>query len=201
MSKNAPDVPVPVTEVGQEDVVARLKLLSDLYDEVRKIAGVLLSLNRGALTLQPTALANEAIAKILESLPLWQPTNSDNCLSLIAVVMRNLLIDHHRIRQTMKRGGGLKRLVFHNDLVASDGLPEVETLDIHQALLRLNEEDARASAVTALRMLGHTTEEIADELNISVSTAESDWRFARAWLRRELASYVINDEPYGDALP
>lgn len=194
MMKQTHELPVLVTQARQVDVAARLKLLAELYDEVRRIAGVLLNLNKGIQTLQPTALANEAIAKILEAMPLWQPTDDKNCLSLIAVVMHNLLIDRHRYRQAKKNGGGFRKSVFHDDLVATDNLPLIETLDIHQALLRLQELDCRASAVTALRMLGHTSEEIAEELGISVSTTESDWRFARAWLRRELSSYIIDEE-------
>lgn len=182
-----------LTQARQADGVARLKLLSDLYDEIRRIAGVLLASSPGSKTLQPTALANEAVVKLLEALPHWQSTGQEDFLSLISVIMHNVLVDRYRRRKAAKRGGGFSQVELHDGLAASSDESYASALDIHHALVQLRIVDPRASAVTSFKLLGHTTIEIAEELAISVATTESDWRFARAWLRRELRGYWIPD--------
>ena len=61
-------------------------------------------------------------------------------------------------------------------------------MTLEAALARLETEDARSAQVVALRFFaGMSTPEVAEHLNVSVRTVESDWTFARAWLKRELA--------------
>ena len=90
----------------------------------------------------------------------------------------------------------LNRLIGHLDaglIVALDkprkGL-ERQNLDImavHEALGELARQSPRQSQVVTLRFFGRfTVENIAGMLDVSVSTVESDWRMARAWLFREL---------------
>jgi RNA polymerase sigma factor (sigma-70 family) len=63
----------------------------------------------------------------------------------------------------------------------------VDYLDLHEALDRLAALSGRQSEVVSLRFFGgFTVPEIADLLDVSVSTVESDFRIARAWLRHQL---------------
>jgi RNA polymerase sigma factor (sigma-70 family) len=63
-----------------------------------------------------------------------------------------------------------------------------EMLAIDEALQKLEQLDKRKSQVAVLRFFaGLTVEEAADALTISVETVTRDWRFARAWLRKELS--------------
>ena len=63
------------------------------------------------------------------------------------------------------------------------------TLDLDEALQRLAALDERQSRIVELRFFGGmSVEEVAHVLGLSKATVESDWRMARAWLRRELTS-------------
>jgi len=60
-------------------------------------------------------------------------------------------------------------------------------LAVDEALDRLAKVDTRAAEIVKLCFfVGLTQEEAARELGISVSTAERNWTFARAWLLREV---------------
>ena len=60
-----------------------------------------------------------------------------------------------------------------------------------RALDRLETVDAELARIVALRAFGGLTiEEAAHVLSVSPSTAERDWRTAKAWLKRELGSDV-----------
>ena len=75
-------------------------------------------------------------------------------------------------------------------------LPDDELLALDEALDRLASIDARAAEVVKLCFfIGLTQEQAAKELGVSVSTAERHWRFARAWLFREMASSRKMDAP------
>jgi DNA-directed RNA polymerase specialized sigma24 family protein len=64
-------------------------------------------------------------------------------------------------------------------------------LALDRALDRLETVDAELAKIVALRAFGGLTiEEAAHVLSVSPSTAERDWRTAKAWLKRELGSDV-----------
>jgi DNA-directed RNA polymerase specialized sigma24 family protein len=61
-------------------------------------------------------------------------------------------------------------------------------LAIDAAITRLEALDARKAAVVEAKVFGGLThQEIADSMGISLTTVESDWRMAKAWLAKELA--------------
>jgi DNA-directed RNA polymerase specialized sigma24 family protein len=60
-------------------------------------------------------------------------------------------------------------------------------LDIDAALARLERIDPRKARVATLRLFADdTVEETASALGVSAVTVMRDWRFAKAWLHREL---------------
>ena len=60
-------------------------------------------------------------------------------------------------------------------------------LQIDEALTRLERHDLRKAQVAMLRLFsGASVAETADALGVSEVTVMRDWRFARAWLHREL---------------
>jgi RNA polymerase sigma factor (sigma-70 family) len=66
-------------------------------------------------------------------------------------------------------------------------MPEDELLAVDEALDRLATVDTRAAQIVKLCFfVGLTQAEAAQELGVSVSTAERLWAFARAWLLRAL---------------
>ena len=63
----------------------------------------------------------------------------------------------------------------------------VDLVDLDAALAELAVADARGARVVELRFFGGLEmEAVADALDISLSTAEREWRAARAWLGHRL---------------
>ena len=101
--------------------------------------------------------------------------------------MRRILVDNARRKRSLKHGAGLEqRDVDPDDLpVTAPGDP-LEILAIHEALERLAEKSPRKAELVKLRyFLGCTMAETAQVLGIAVATAEEDWTYAKAWLRRQ----------------
>jgi RNA polymerase sigma factor (TIGR02999 family) len=100
--------------------------------------------------------------------------------------MRRILVDQARHKTARKRGGERERQDLDPDEVpvTPPGDP-LEVLAIHDALDRLAAESPRKAQVVKLRyFLGCTMSETAEALGIALKTAEEDWTYARAWLRR-----------------
>jgi RNA polymerase sigma factor (TIGR02999 family) len=101
--------------------------------------------------------------------------------------MRHILIDYERRRSTLKAGGDFERQPMRSSILAVQTSKSLSPLELLEVLERLAEKVPRASEVVTLHVLeGLTQKEVAKRLDISLATVESDWRFARAWLRREL---------------
>jgi RNA polymerase sigma factor (TIGR02999 family) len=101
--------------------------------------------------------------------------------------MHEILIDHARSRQSVKRGGGFEHLSLEEDLIVSperDG----DLVALDDALQRLAAIDERKARVVEMRFFGGlSVEESAEALNISEVTVRRDWQFAKTWLLRELS--------------
>ena len=66
-----------------------------------------------------------------------------------------------------------------------------EMLALDEALARLEELDPRRAEVVMLKYFaGLNHEQIAGALSVSLPTVERDWRFARAWLGREVKVWL-----------
>ena len=110
-----------------------------------------------------------------------------------ARLMRRVLVDLARSRDTDKRGGGVARVTF--DEVAIGGVaPDADVIRLDDALKALAALDDRKSRVVELRFFGGlTADETAVALQVSSKTVLRDWEFARAWLQRELTREAGRD--------
>jgi RNA polymerase sigma factor (TIGR02999 family) len=96
--------------------------------------------------------------------------------------MRQVLVDHARQRGAAKRGGGWQRVPL-DDVLDTFESEHADVLALHEALNQLTRLHERQSRVIELRFFGgHTIEQIADQLQVSVGTVELDLRKARAFL-------------------
>jgi RNA polymerase sigma factor (TIGR02999 family) len=165
------------------------ELFPVIYGELRRVAGRYLKRERQNHTLQPTALVHEAWLKLQnERNPHW--VGRTHGLALGAQAMRRLLVDHGRHQKREKRGAGVQPLALDDIIKANTtgGVPIEDLLTLEDALTRLEVIDARAAQVVSLRFFsGMTSQEVAEYLQVSVRTVESDWTHARAWLKRELS--------------
>jgi RNA polymerase sigma factor (TIGR02999 family) len=161
------------------------ELMPLVYGELRRLAGAYFGRHPYQVSLQPTALVHEVYLRLAEQPDLSSP-NRVQFFALAATVMRRILVDHVRERRAAKRGGGAQML----SLGHAEGVglrPEVELLAFDEALTALARIKAQYGQVVELRVFGGLTiEETAAALGVSHATVERDWRFARAWLSREL---------------
>jgi RNA polymerase sigma-70 factor (ECF subfamily) len=162
------------------DESARDRMLPLVYDELRRLAASYLRRERPGHTLQPTALVHEAYVRLIDQRQVdW--SNRAQFIGLAAVMMRRILVNHARDRMAAKRGAGAEHVPL--TVVGELGSPEVDLLDLHEALDRLAQLDERKSQIVDLRFFGGLTmDEIAETLHVSRATVEREWKFARAWL-------------------
>jgi RNA polymerase sigma-70 factor (ECF subfamily) len=177
----------PSARAVDEPVLDGRALAAIVYDELRGLAAGYMRGQRRDHTLQPTALVNEAFLKIVKSNPA-AATSRSHFLAVAATAMRQVLVNHAEARGARKRGGGRRRVELLDGVGAPDrAVSLLDVLAIDESLRRLEALDRRKASVVEMKLFGNlTTEEAAEVLGVSVSTVESDWRMARAWLSREL---------------
>ena len=106
--------------------------------------------------------------------------------TVAAKAMRHVLVDHARSRGRQKRGSGRSAGTLID--APDEGGGDAEVLDVHEALAALAAWDARKAQIVELRYFGGLDlPEVAETLGLSLSTAEREWRAARAWLAVRLA--------------
>ena len=137
-------------------------------------------------TLQPTALVNEVYLKLAKT-PVASGIPRAEFLAIASHAMRQVLVDHARGRQTLKRGGGWDRISINTNLGGTEDSDDLDLIALDEALRKLTAQDERTGRVVELRYFGGLTiAETAETLGVSHGTVEADWAFARAWLRRKL---------------
>lgn len=182
----------------QGDATAFHELIPLIYNDLHRIAQGMMRRERSDHTLQATALLNEVYLRLLNQRKVcWG--DRVHFFTFAARLMRNILIDHARRRMAQKHGGSDRiDLPLAPDL-AWIGTKDEQILDLHRALDRLESTDPRKAKLVELRFfLSFTTEEAAEAMDISLSTAERDIQFSRGWLYRELRG-ALHDEPSGTA--
>jgi RNA polymerase sigma-70 factor (ECF subfamily) len=162
------------------------ELLPLVYDRLRALAADLMLRERVDHTLQPTALVHEAYLKLVDQTQAcWQ--DRAHFFSVAAQALRRILVDHARGHARVKRGSGHTILQLDDGMVAAYE-ETVDLLSLDDALTRLTEQDKQRARVVELRFFGGLTiDEAAAVLDVSSRTVERQWRYARAWLYRELA--------------
>jgi RNA polymerase sigma factor (TIGR02999 family) len=171
---------------AQGDQAALEQLTPRVYDELRRIAGHFIQNERPGRTLQATALVHEAYLRLIDVTNVdWQ--HRAHFFAISATMMRHILLDQARRRQSDKRGGKLPRV----DL---EDIPDVsfvrarELIALDDALDALADVDPRRARVIELRFFGGlSVDETAEVLKLSPDTIMRDWRLARPWLLAEMS--------------
>lgn len=170
------------------DREAEQRVAEALYPALKAIALRNLRPLAHRLSLRATDLAHEAYLRLLDQRTDWQ--GRAHFLGIAARVTRRVLIELIRERQTEKRGAGVEfvRLEFAPDPgadAADDG--GIDWIELEQALQQLERRDPVAGRIVELRYFGGlNNDEVADALDIGVATVVRRWKFARAWLHRQL---------------
>jgi len=182
------DVTRILSRIEQGDQKAADQLLPLVYEELRNLAAAKLANERPGQTLQATALVHEAYLRIVGVDKAQHWDSRGHFFAAAATAMRRILVEVARSKQRLKRGGGGKRVPL-DGIDLPHGMHPEEILDLNEAISKLELESAEQAKVVQLRFfVGMTHEEVAEVLGISEVTARRHWRYARAWLRRQLQS-------------
>jgi RNA polymerase sigma-70 factor, ECF subfamily len=185
MQTKSHDVTRLLAEAGHGDRVAWEQLAPRVYEELHQLAESALRRERAGHTLQPTALVHEAFIKLAgQDHASWE--NRRHFYGAAAVVMRRVLVNHALARKAAKRGGGQSPCELDSTLVAFEDR-STDLLALDEALKRLAEMDPQQGRIVELRFFGGLSfPEVAELLEVSLSTVERSWRVARAWLLMEI---------------
>jgi len=175
-----------LSSLHRGDGAAAGELLPLVYDELRKLAARRLGHEAPAQTLQPTALVHEAYLRLVDvdQLPQWN--GRGHFFAAAAEAMRRILIENARRKRSLKAGGDWQRVDLAH-VEAAMTRANLDLLALNEALDKLRLKDERQADLVNLRFFaGFTNDEAAAALGISPSTADSDWAYARCWLRLEM---------------
>lgn len=156
------------------------------YEALHQLAANFLKHERRNHTLQPTALVHEAFLKMDKRNDGLSWESKTHFQAVAAIAMRQILVDHARGKATQKRGGQWQRISMSTGILGDQ--ENVDFLELDLALRDLAAIDERKAKVVELRFFGGlTSAETAIQLGIARKTADADWYFARAWLRKQLS--------------
>lgn len=167
---------------------ASSELLPLVYADLRKLAAARMARLAPGQTMQATELVHEAYLRLVGSSdPGWQ--GRAHFFSAAARAMRNILADHLERRDSLKRGGHLRRVGEDTAAEFSCEGPNDDVLALEEALQEFGRDYPRRAEMVTLSFFGGlSTAEIAEVVQLSLRTVEREWRFANAWLNRRLAS-------------
>jgi RNA polymerase sigma factor (TIGR02999 family) len=172
---------------GNGDNGALDRLMPLVYNELRRKARAEMAKEGPGHSLQATELVHEAYQRLVDAREVsWQ--DRAHFFAIAAKKMREILVDHARARLRQKRGGDLQWTSLDEGMALSVNSPE-GLLAVNEALDHLFAETPRKGQVVELLFFGGLTiKEAAEVVGVSAETVKLDWRFAKAWLHRQLSS-------------
>jgi len=181
------DVTHILAQIESGDSLATERLLPLVYDELRKLAAFRMQRESPEHTLQATALVHEAYLRIVDSSHAQSWNSRGHFFGAAAEAMRRIMVERARAKQSLKAGGQRTR----RELPEIETPPERDAIDLialDDALQKLAMKDARKAELVKLRFFaGLTIEDAAQILGISTTTADTDWAYARCWLKLEMS--------------
>jgi RNA polymerase sigma factor (TIGR02999 family) len=161
------------------------RLMSVVYDDLRRLARRQLRREGRAATLRPTELVHESYVRLLGQAGTAE--NRAHFLALAATMMRRVLVDRARRRHALRRGG-VTCLVPLDEIDQATSPRSIDVIALDAALEELAAFDSRQAQVVELHFFGGLPfEEVATVLETSPSTVFREWRVARLWLMKRLA--------------
>ena len=161
------------------------QLLELVYDELRRLAASKMAGEAPGRTLQATALVHEVWLRLVGD---GKRSFEDRThfFAAAAEAMRRILIDRARRRRAVRHGGKYDRVNLEEEMLASPEDDE-QLLALNDALEKLEQKHPVQAQVVKLRYFaGMGNEEIADLLDVSLSTVKNYWVFSKAWLFRDI---------------
>jgi len=176
-----------LSQIECGDPAAAEQLLPRVYEELRKLAAARLKHEKAGQTLQATALVHEAYLRLVDVEKVRQWNSRGHFFAAAAEAMRRIVVENARRQGAAKRGGGQQRVDL-DEIHLEIAPPNLDVLALEEALQELEVKDSLKAAVVKLRFYaGLTIPQAAEVLDISTSTADNYWAYARAWLRVRLS--------------
>lgn len=165
------------------DPAAHALAMERMYGELRRRAVAHLRREPGRASLSPTEIVHEVYVRLARQQVTWR--NRGHFFAIASQMMRRVLVDQARSHRALKRDGIHVELT--EDIAAAGEQLDLDLLALDTALTELGEVDERQARLVELRFFaGLSLEEAAAAQEVSLATANRDWRFARAWLHRRL---------------
>jgi len=177
------DVTRILAAVEQGDTERAAQLLPLVYDELRQLAARQLAQEKPGQTLQATALVHEAYLRLVGD---QHFANRRHFFAAAAEAMRRILVENARRKKRQKRGGDVQRVEL-DEFALTEPASDARLIALDEALERFAAiEPAKAELVKLRWFVGMSLDDAAKLLDISGSTADRWWAYARAWLRLEV---------------
>lgn len=171
------------------------ELLPLVYQELKQLAAAKLAREKPGQTIQATALVHEAWLRVAGTKNDAQWSGRAHFFGAAARAMQRILVENARRKRSLKGGGEFDRVTL-SDVAAKSNKASVDVLAVDEALAKLASEHPRKAELVRLRFFaGLTLAEAAQTLKISLSTADNDWSYAKAWLRVEMAESDSSADP------
>jgi RNA polymerase sigma factor (TIGR02999 family) len=181
-----PDVTQILSRIDSGDPTAAEQLLPLVYDELRRLASQKLAHEKPGQTLEATALVHEAYLRLVKSEGVQHWSSRRHFFLAAAESMRRILVENARRKKRLKRGGDRKRIDLPEQLTLDESSSD-ELLDLDAALERFGQVEADKAEVVKLHFFaGLKLSDIAQLLGLSEVTVKRHWRYARAWLHKDL---------------
>lgn len=180
------DVTLILSRIEHGDPDAAGQLLPLVYEELRKLAAARLANEKPGQTLQATALVHDAYIRLVDVEQAQQWDSRGHFFAAAAEAMRRILVESARRKARTRHGGEVQRVELDPEFISQPNRGE-DLMALDEALHRLEQLHDRKAALVKLRYFaGFTMPEAAEVLGVSLATVERDWRYAKAWLLREL---------------
>jgi RNA polymerase sigma factor (TIGR02999 family) len=159
-----------------------------VFEDLRAMARRHLAREPSDHTLQPTALVNELYLRLVGQTRMqWH--NRQQFFAIAATLMRRILTDYAKGKKAEKRGGNLLKVPL-DDVDGAKQIAESHGTDLvalNEALDKLQKVSLRQAQIVDLHfVIGLSFEDVAEALEISVTTVKRDWQMARRFLLREI---------------
>jgi len=185
MDKSKPLTQI-LSRLTDSDPQAAQELAPLVYEELRSLASARLAQEKPGQTLGATALVHEAYLRLVDVDRAQAFSSRGHFFAAAAEAMRRILIESARKKKAQKRGGGwMRNEIIDSALAVDSGTDHLFAVD--EALSKLAAQEPQTARLVELRFFaGLTLPQAAEMLDISLRTANRQWAYARAWLRREL---------------
>jgi RNA polymerase sigma factor (TIGR02999 family) len=169
---------------GEED--ARSRLVARFYPELRQIAAAKLR-GESDSSLSTGDLINDAVLRLMR-IERIDVSSRLHLIALAARLMRNILVDHARSKNSAKRQHQKVELCTR-----VDGEQRVDLISLELALVRLGALNMELAELVEMRYFGGMTiPDVSAVTGHSEATVKRRWQVARAWLTDALSDPFLD---------